>query len=107
LLVVLLVRRSFLEFFGPTSPFPMPQQLQSFLHHLQEQLLQEPVFRSHSVLYELMTAGAWLQAGTATECLQPAVHFLQQLRSLQTVSNCADVHACVLQVVAASSSQVT
>lgn len=36
----------------------MPQQLHSFLHHLQEQLLQEPVFRSHAVLYELMTAGA-------------------------------------------------
>lgn len=53
--------RSFLEFFSPTSPCPMPQQLQSFLHHLQEQLLQEPVFRSHSVLYELMTAGGGCQ----------------------------------------------
>jgi hypothetical protein len=55
--------RNFLECFGPSSPVPMPQQLQSYLHHVQAQLLQGPVFQTGSVMYELLTAGEKWRAG--------------------------------------------
>lgn len=81
---MLLLCRNFLELFGPSSPYPMPQQLQSFLHHLQEQLLQEPVFRSHSVLYELMTAGACCHRPPhSAHCCCACCRLLQQLRRPQ------------------------
>jgi hypothetical protein len=54
---VLCVCRNFLEVLGPSSPFPLPQQLQQHLQHLREQLLQEAVFRTGSVTFEVMTAG--------------------------------------------------
>lgn len=54
---VLCVCRNFLEVLGPSSPFPLPQQLQQHLQHLREQLLQDAVFRTGSVTFEVMTAG--------------------------------------------------
>jgi hypothetical protein len=49
--------RNFLECFGPLSPFPMPEQLRSYLHHVHAQLLQGRVLQTRSVTYELLTAG--------------------------------------------------
>jgi hypothetical protein len=54
---VLCVCRNFLEVLGPSSPFPLPQQLQQHLQHLREQLLQDAVLRTGSVTFEVMTAG--------------------------------------------------
>jgi hypothetical protein len=52
-----LTHRSCLECFSPSSPCPLPTQLQAYLHTLQDHLLSGPVWASGSIMYDLLAAG--------------------------------------------------